>query len=324
MPTRSESNVPPSGDLASRVAASVERPDGSEAAEPATVPPGLMPHSEAPTVPPADPDATDYTPRPPEPSAAAAVNWPVVPGYEILGELGRGGMGVVYKARHVALNRVVALKMILAGSHAGEAELARFRTEAEAVARLQHPHVVQIHEVGEHGGLPFFSLEYCAGGSLEKKLAGTPRPPPEAARLVQILAGAMEAAHQAGVVHRDLKPANILLAFSGRSQTGVGQAAPAPLSERPLNDYIPKVTDFGLAKKLDAGTGRTQSGAILGTPSYMAPEQAGGQNKEVGPLADVYALGAILYECLTGRPPFKARWIRCCWCCRRSQSRHGC
>jgi WD40 repeat protein len=205
-----------------------------------------------------------------------------VPGYEILGELGRGGMGVVYQACQAELNRIVALKMILAGGHAGQAELARFRTEARAVARLQHPNIVQIHEVGEHQGLPFFSLEYCAGGSLEKKLSGTPLPPREAAALVQTLARAMQAAHDRGVVHRDLKPANVLLAEDG----------------------TPKVTDFGLAKKLDE-TGQTASGSVLGTPSYMAPEQAAG-SKAVGPAADVWALGAILYECLAGRPPFKA------------------
>jgi tRNA A-37 threonylcarbamoyl transferase component Bud32 len=206
-----------------------------------------------------------------------------VPGYEILGELGRGGMGVVYKARQIKLNRLVALKMILAGGHAGEAELMRFRAEAEAIARLQHPHIVQVYEVGEHDGLPFFSLEFCEGGSLAKKLDGTPLPPREAVRLVETLAGAVQAAHQANVIHRDLNPANVLLAGGG----------------------TPKVTDFGLAKKLDEA-GQTASNAIMGTPSYMAPEQAGGRSKAVGPAADVYALGAILYELLTGRPPFKA------------------
>ncbi len=207
-----------------------------------------------------------------------------VPGYEILGELGRGGMGVVYKARQIKLDRVVALKMILAGGHAGEAELARFRAEAEAVARLQHPNIVQIFEVGEHGGLPFFSLEFCGGGSLDKKLAGTPLPPKEAAALVATLARAVQTAHEKGVIHRDLKPANILL----------------------TEDGTPKITDFGLAKRLDADAGQTRTGSVMGTPSYMAPEQAGGKTAEMGPLCDVYALGAILYELLTGRPPFRA------------------
>jgi eukaryotic-like serine/threonine-protein kinase len=204
--------------------------------------------------------------------------------YELLEELGRGGMGVVYKARQSKLNRLVALKMILAGEYAGERDIARFRTEAEAVARLQHPNIVQIFEVGEHDGHPYFSLEFVDGGSLAQRLDGTPLPSHQAARLVETLARAMHAAHQAGVVHRDLKPANVLLTADG----------------------TPKITDFGLAKKLDSDAGQTQSGAIMGTPSYMAPEQAGGKSNEIGPAADTYALGAILYECLTGRPPFKA------------------
>jgi serine/threonine-protein kinase len=207
-----------------------------------------------------------------------------IPGYEVLGELGRGGMGVVYRARQTRLNRLVALKMILAGSHAGEQDRRRFLREAEAVARLQHPNIVQIHEVGEADGHPFFSLELCPGGNLAGKLQGKPLPAREAARLVETLAWAVQAAHEAGLVHRDLKPANVLLAADG----------------------TPKITDFGLAKKLDGGAGLTASGAILGTPSYMAPEQAGNRTKAVGPAADVYALGAILYECLTGRPPFQA------------------
>jgi WD40 repeat protein/tetratricopeptide (TPR) repeat protein len=217
------------------------------------------------------------------PPASSSGPLPAIPGYEVLGELGRGGMGVVYRARQVKLNRLVALKMILSGAHAGPQELARFRSEAEAVARLQHPNIVQVYEVGEHQGLPFFSLEFCPGGSLDKKLAGTPMPPQQAAALVQVLARAMHAAHQRRVVHRDLKPANVLLA----------------------DDGTPKVTDFGLAKKLDEA-GQTHSGAVMGTPSYMAPEQAAGKIQEVGPAADEYALGALLYECLTGRPPFKA------------------
>jgi WD40 repeat protein len=220
----------------------------------------------------------------------------LVPGYEVLAELGRGGMGVVYKARQKTLNRLVALKMILAGGHASEQERQRFVAEAEAVARLQHPHIVQIYEVGEVEGRPFFSLEFCGGGSLAAKLGGTPLPPQEAGRLVATLARAMHAAHAAGVVHRDLKPANILLSSSGRPESS---GSPAP-----LNGCLPKITDFGLAKRLDDTSGQTLSGTILGTPSYMAPEQAEGR-KDIGPAADVYALGSILYELLTGRPPFK-------------------
>jgi hypothetical protein len=227
-----------------------------------------------------------------------------VPGYELLEELGRGGMGVVYKARQVKADRLVALKMILSGAHASAADLQRFRTEAEAVARLSHPNIVQVFEVGEHDGRPFFSMEYCPGGSLEKHLGGTPLPSAEAARLVQALAGAVQHAHAAGVVHRDLKPANVLLTFSREPEASAG-AAPALASGSRLNDATPKISDFGLAKRLGEA-GQTASGAVLGTPSYMAPEQAAGGSKEVGPAADVYALGAILYECLTGRPPFKA------------------
>ncbi|HEX5271833.1 MAG TPA: serine/threonine-protein kinase, partial [Gemmataceae bacterium] len=226
------------------------------------------------------------------PAAPAAVERVLVPGYEIVSELGRGGMGVVYKAKQRALNRMVALKMVLAGGHAGAADLARFRTEAEAIARLQHPNIVQVHEVGEHDGKPFFSLEFCAGGALDRKLDGTPLPPDEAAALVETLARAMQAAHEKGVIHRDLKPANVLL-------------QEAPQGVQSLGLGIPKITDFGLAKKLDEAS-QTQSGAVMGTPSYMAPEQAGGKSAAIGPLCDVYALGAILYECLTGRPPFKA------------------
>jgi serine/threonine protein kinase len=207
-----------------------------------------------------------------------------LPGYEILEVLGEGGMGIVYKARHLALKRVVAIKMILSGSLAGADILVRFRREAEAVARLQHPNIVQVYETGEYEGLPFFSLEMVDGGSLDRKLAGTPLNPREAAALVETLARAIRAAHERGIIHRDLKPANVLVTADG----------------------VAKITDFGLAKHLDADVGQTRSGAIMGTPSYMSPEQASGKSKEIGPATDVYALGAILYECLTGRPPFKA------------------
>jgi serine/threonine protein kinase len=281
------------------------------------------PHAPRPSPPPYQPDVPTLlmpgpqgtVPLTPPPDAP-----PSVPGYEILGELGRGGMGVVYKARQVALNRVVALKVILSGCHAGKEDLARFRLEAESIARLQHPAIVQVYDVGLHNGAPYLSLEFCGGGSLAARLNGTPLPPDEAAELVEALARAVHYAHEQGVVHRDLKPANVLLTFhsvSRRSEGGAGATLPpAPLPERRLNGAAPKITDFGLAKVLDActtvvgGTGSapvlTETGIVLGTPSYMAPEQAGGHNKAVGPAADIYGLGAILYECLTGRPPFVA------------------
>ncbi|MGE3408452.1 MAG: protein kinase [Pirellulales bacterium] len=205
------------------------------------------------------------------------------PGYEILSELGRGGMGVVYRARQLRLNRMVALKMILSGQHAGPEHLVRFLAEAEAVARLQHPRIVQIHEIAEHQGLPFISLEFVDGGSLAAKLQGIPQPPRQAAEMAEMLAEAVAAAHEKGIVHRDLKPANVLLTSAGQ----------------------PKIADFGLAKQLESDSGATDSGAVMGTPSYMAPEQAAGRTREIGPPADIYSLGAILYEMLTGRPPFR-------------------
>jgi YD repeat-containing protein len=246
---------------------------------------------------------------PPEPTlispgspAGAEAGPPAVAGYEVLGELGRGGMGVVYRARQHGLNRVVALKMIRGEAHAGADERARFRTEAEAIARLQHPNIVQVFEVGEHEGRPFLSLELCPGGSLADRLRGAPLSGAEATRLVEMLARAVQAAHDAQVIHRDLKPANVLLAVG--TDLPVCPDRPGGLSPQ----FTPKITDFGLARKLDEA-GQTVSGAVLGTPSYMAPEQAAGKGQQVGPAADVYALGAILYECLTGRPPFKAATI---------------
>jgi WD40 repeat protein/tRNA A-37 threonylcarbamoyl transferase component Bud32 len=207
----------------------------------------------------------------------------VVRGYELLGLLGKGGMGVVYKARQQGLNRLVALKMILTGGYAGADERARFQAEAMAVARIRHPNVVQVFEVGEHGGHPFISLEFVEGGSLADSLRRAPLEPRQAASLVRRLAEGVHAAHQAGVIHRDLKPANVLLAADG----------------------TPKVTDFGLAKAMDVERGQTRTGAIVGTPSYMAPEQAQAEACAVGPLADVYSLGAVLYETLVGAPPFR-------------------
>ena len=207
-----------------------------------------------------------------------------VAGYQILGELGRGGMGVVYKARQPGANRIVALKMVLNSGHAGKEAMVRFKIEAEAVAALQHPNIVQLYEVGEADGCPFFSLEFVEGESLAKKIENTPQPAQDAALLVQRLAEAMSMAHQRGIIHRDLKPANILL----------------------TKDGVPKITDFGLAKRFeDKGEGQTRTGAIMGTPSYMAPEQAQGRTKHSGPAADIYSLGAILYDMLTGRPPFR-------------------
>jgi tetratricopeptide (TPR) repeat protein len=207
---------------------------------------------------------------------------PSIPGYEIEKELGRGGMGVVYLARHVRLKRRVALKVIR-GACAGKDDVDRFRTEAEAVAAFQHTNIVQVFEVGEYGGLPFCALEFVDGGSLHARLGRRPIPASEAASLTETLARAMHHAHQKGIVHRDLKPANVLV----------------------TSDGVPKVTDFGLAKRLgDEDSGLTQTGAVMGTPAYMAPEQAGGHTREAGPPADVYALGAMLYEFLTGKPPF--------------------
>ncbi|HZY86393.1 MAG TPA: serine/threonine-protein kinase [Gemmataceae bacterium] len=230
-------------------------------------------------------DAPTLVPAGTDPAAAGPATCPVVPGYQILSEVGRGGMGVVYQARQEGLDRLVALKMILAGSHAGPEHRSRFDAEARAIARLRHPNVVQIYQVGEHEGKPFLALEFVAGGNLAQALEGKPWPAERAAAFVAKLADALRAVHAEGIVHRDLKPGNVLLDADGE----------------------PKITDFGLAKRLEGATaGLTATGIILGTPSYMAPEQTGGRSREVGPAADVYSLGAILYELLTGRPPFLA------------------
>ncbi len=211
-------------------------------------------------------------------------------GYAVLGKLGQGGMGVVYKSRQVRLNRLVALKMILAGPHAHPQDVARFKAEATAIAQIQHPNIVQIYEVGEVQGLPFFSLEYVNGPTLAAKLAGTPQPSRPAAEMVETLARAMYLAHQRGIIHRDLKPSNILL-----STVPIERGAGGSDSHAEQLYGVPKITDFGLAKQIHGEAGLTRTGAFVGTPSYVAPEQATGKTLEVGPSVDVYALGAILY-----------------------------
>ena len=204
--------------------------------------------------------------------------------YELLEEIGRGGMGVVYRARQLSLDRIVAVKMILRGTLASPDDLARFRAEAEAAARLDHPNIVPVYEVGEIEGQPYFSMKFVAGTTLARRLAEGPLLPREAATLLLPVARAIHFAHRQGLLHRDLKPSNILIDEAGR----------------------PHVTDFGLAKRITDNTGLTHTGAILGTPSYMAPEQVGGNRGEIGPTSDVYSLGSILYQMLTGRPPFQA------------------
>ena len=205
-------------------------------------------------------------------------------GCELLEELGRGGMGVVYRARQAGLGRVVALKRLLQGARALPQDVERFHFEAESAARLDHPHIVPVHLVATHEGQPYFLMKYIEGTTLARRLAEGPLPPVEAARLLAPVCRAIAYAHQQGVLHRDLKPSNILIDLEGR----------------------PHVSDFGLAKRIDADASLTRSGAILGTPSYMAPEQAAANRGPIGPASDVYSLGAILYQMLTGRPPFQA------------------
>lgn len=203
--------------------------------------------------------------------------------YEILKEIGRGGMGVVYQASDLRLKRTVALKVILAGGHAGEVELARFQTEAEVVARLKHQNFVQIYEVGSDEGLPFLALEFCGGGSLEDRVSGVPMPVRESAEIVAKLAEAMEHAHRARVIHRDLKPGNVLFDESGE----------------------PKITDFGLAKKVGEDDSHTRTVSVMGSIGYMSPEQASGHTRDATPSVDIYALGAVLYRLIAGRTPFE-------------------
>jgi tRNA A-37 threonylcarbamoyl transferase component Bud32 len=204
--------------------------------------------------------------------------------FELLAELGRGGMGVVYKARQKSLNRLVALKMIQSGRLAEESDLRRFRTEAEAAARLQHPHIVAVHEVGVHDGQHYFTMDFVEGCSLAERLREGPLPPRQAAACLHAIAGAVQHAHERGVLHRDLKPSNVLMDVAGQ----------------------PRVTDFGLAKLLESGPEVTCSGAVVGSPGYMAPEQAAGQASRASTRSDVYSLGGLLYDVLCARPPFQA------------------
>ena len=230
-------------------------------------------------------DASDATiGSSPGPDITSALELPCRIGdYELQEELGRGGMGVVYKALHVSLNRIVALKMLLRGRFASADDQARFRAEAEAIAQLDHPNIVPVYEVGQLEGHVYFSMKYVKGRTLQQVLSDGPLEPNEAARILALIARAVDFAHRRGVLHRDLKPSNVLIDDEGQ----------------------PHVNDFGLAKQLSASESLTRSGAVLGTPAYMSPEQAAGHRGQVGPASDVYALGAILYHAITGEPPFK-------------------
>jgi eukaryotic-like serine/threonine-protein kinase len=217
-----------------------------------------------------------------EPSGEPAL--PRIPEYEVDGVLGRGAMGVVYKARHLRLNRPLAVKMMLGGGYAGLPAMARFFREADTLAGIRHPNVVRVHDFGDIDGLAYYTMEYVEGGSLAQRLAGVPQPATKAAELIAVLAGAVQAAHEAGILHRDLEPANVLL----------------------TEDGTPKISDFGVAYRIESTAGYTRTESPIGTPSYMAPELSAGNQQTVGPGVDIYALGAILYELLTGRPPFRA------------------
>jgi eukaryotic-like serine/threonine-protein kinase len=251
--------------------------------------------------------------------AAPPGGLPAIPGYEVLAEVGRGGMGVVYKARQLDLNRLVAVKMILGERYERTEDLVRFRLEAEMAARVRHPNVVQVYESGAWGGQPYLVLEWVEGGTLGTYLKGRPQAPAVCARTVELLARAMAAAHATGVVHRDLKPGNVLVARAGPSESAAAHAVSGLLSAATRRDTLsvtllldgrrvavtPKITDFGLAKRVEGDSHLTETGRIMGTPEYMAPEQAEGRPAAIGPATDIYALGIILYQMLTGLTPFR-------------------
>jgi eukaryotic-like serine/threonine-protein kinase len=349
-----EWNTQPGGQLANSSGTLLDVHLASRPEEQVTreVGPAVVPRVTGPgrAVPPPAPSAPSTVARPlaMKTGQMPVLGLPQVPGYDVLGELGRGGMGVVYKARQQGLNRIVALKMVLTAGRASPDELARFHAEAEAVALLHHPNIVQVYDVGTYQGAPYFSLEFCQGGTLADRVSGKPQPPRVAARIVRDLARAIHHAHQRLILHRDLKPANVLIVPAEAAESGPppggrksglvarigrstdrqpsagisdrttepaaggprrprapGTGGPGRRGDAELENCIPKITDFGLAKRLEGDAGQTRDGSVMGTPSYMAPEQAKGKVRELGPPADVYALGAILYDLLTGNPPFR-------------------